>query len=60
MIYRFLKKLFDFFEALFGLIILAPVFLFIAILIKITSPGPVFFRQERFGKDGEIFKVCKD
>jgi len=38
---------------------LIPVFIVIAIAIKIDSPGPVFFIQERVGKDGKIFKVIK-
>lgn len=59
MIYRLFKRLFDFFGALFGLIILSPLFLIIAILAKLNSPGPIFFRQERYGKDGKIFKLWK-
>jgi len=55
----FFKRLFDIFAALFGLIILSPVFLVLAILIKITMPGPVFFRQNRVGMDARLFRMVK-
>ena len=42
-----------------GLLLLAPVFLLIALGICLESPGPVFFRQERVGKDGIPFRVFK-
>lgn len=42
-----------------GLLILSPLMGLIALLIKVTSPGPVFFRQERMGFDGEIFRMLK-
>ena len=54
------KRIFDLFFALFGLIILFPVFLIIAIFIKIRmSPGPVFFSQLRIGWHGKLFMVIK-
>jgi len=56
---RFLKRQIDLWGSLIGSIILTPFFLIIAILIKIDSPGPVFFRQKRVGKDGKIFKIWK-
>jgi len=59
MIYRTIKRLFDFCGALMGLIILSPLFLIIAFLIKLSSPGPVFFKQERYGRNGKIFKLWK-
>ena len=49
----------DFVFSLAGLIILSPVFLIVALLITVTSKGPVFFRQTRVGKDGRDFKVFK-
>ena len=55
----FFKAFFDFFLALLALIILSPVFLTIAILIKATSPGPVFFRQKRIGRKKKLFKIHK-
>ncbi len=54
-----LKRLFDIFFSLLGLIILSPALILIAILIKLNSAGPVFFRQERVGKNGRIFKIYK-
>lgn len=54
-----IKRSFDFVAALLGLIVLSPLFLVIAILIKIDSPGPVFFRQERVGKRGVAFRILK-
>lgn len=56
---KFIKRQTDFFGSLFGLIILSPLFLIIAILIKFTSLGPVFFRQKRIGQNEKIFKIWK-
>ncbi len=53
------KRLIDFFGSLMGLMIMSPVLIVIAILIKLTSKGPIFFRQERLGKNGEVFKIFK-
>ena len=49
------KRAFDAVLAAVGLVILAPVLAVIAVLIKLDSKGPVFFRQERIGKDGRPF-----
>jgi len=54
-----LKRLFDILFSIFGLIITLPLFLIISILIKAISPGPVFFRGERVGKEGKKFKIYK-
>ena len=54
-----IKRIFDFILSLVGLIILSPLFLIVAVLVKLTSPGPVFFRQERYGKNGKIFNNWK-
>jgi len=54
-----IKRLIDFIGALAGLIILSPMFLIIAFLIKTTSQGPVFFRYERVGKNGKPFYPLK-
>jgi lipopolysaccharide/colanic/teichoic acid biosynthesis glycosyltransferase len=54
-----LKRIFDFLVSLFGLIIFSPLFLIIAILIKLDSEGPVFYRGERIGKDGKPFRIFK-
>ena len=54
-----MKRLFDFFAALFGLIFLLPVFLVLAILIILDSGFPVFYRQTRVGMNGVDFKLLK-
>lgn len=56
---KFFKGLLDFILSLVATIILSPVMLIIAIAIKIDSKGPVFFFQERLGKDGKVFKIIK-
>jgi lipopolysaccharide/colanic/teichoic acid biosynthesis glycosyltransferase len=53
------KRLFDFIVALTGLIVLAPVFVVIAVLIRLDSPGPVFFRGKRVGQYGKPFDILK-
>ncbi|MBD3378162.1 undecaprenyl-phosphate glucose phosphotransferase [candidate division KSB1 bacterium] len=53
------KRLMDVAVSLFSLLIMLPVFLLLAILIKIDSSGPVFFTQKRMGKNGKIFKIYK-
>lgn len=58
--YRFIKRLFDFLASLIAVVILSPIFLIIAIAIKINDPhGPVFYTQERVGKDGRRFRMFK-
>ena len=49
------KRTLDIFGSFFGLIILSPIFLVIAVLIKIVSPGPVFFKQTRIGYGAKEF-----
>ncbi|MCA9935796.1 MAG: undecaprenyl-phosphate glucose phosphotransferase [Ardenticatenaceae bacterium] len=53
------KRLMDLFGAAFGLIFLSPLMLLVAIAIKIESPGPAFFIQERMGLDGKPFLMIK-
>lgn len=55
----FIKRLIDFFGSLIGVTIISPLFIIIALVIKMTSKGPIFFKQERLGKDGKIFKIIK-
>lgn len=55
----FLKRLIDLVGSGIGLIIISPFLIIIALLIKTTSPGPVFFFQERLGKNGRVFKIIK-
>ena len=54
-----IKRLFDIVLSAFGLLIVAPVFVIIALLIKLDSTGPVFFRQKRVGKDEVPFYIFK-
>jgi diguanylate cyclase (GGDEF)-like protein len=53
------KRIFDFFAALFGLIILSPFFAWIAFRIKRDSPGPVFYWGERTGRYNRTFRMLK-
>jgi len=53
------KRAFDMLAALVGLIVLLPFWSLIAILIKRDSPGPIFYRGTRVGKDGKLFKILK-
>ncbi len=57
--YKFLKRCFDFFVSLISLLILSPLFLILAIAIKIDSKGPVIFKQVRIGKNKKPFNVYK-
>jgi lipopolysaccharide/colanic/teichoic acid biosynthesis glycosyltransferase len=54
-----LKRCFDVCGAATGLLLLLPIFLFVSIWIKYDSPGPVFFRQWRVGRDGVPFRIHK-
>ena len=56
---RVVKRAFDIVASLLALIILSPVFLACAIIVKATSKGPIFYAQERIGKDGKPFKMAK-
>lgn len=54
-----LKRFLDFIASLILLILLSPILIILAILIKIDSKGPVFYRQERVTTNGKIFKIFK-
>ncbi len=53
------KRILDFFLSLVGIIIISPILVIIAILIKCSSEGPVLFKQERLGYHGKVFKILK-
>ena len=53
------KRIFDLVFTIPGLILLTPVFIIIAIWIRLDSPGPVFFRQVRVGRQGKLFRIFK-
>ena len=55
----FVKRISDIVFSALGLLVLSPLFLLIAILIRCTSKGPVIFRQERLGRDAKVFRICK-
>ncbi len=52
-------RVFDLLFSLFGLLLLIPIFLVIAIAVKISSKGPIFYKQERVGKLGKPFRLYK-
>ena len=58
-LYLLLKRIFDIVASLLGLIILSPVFIVVAIAIKATDKGPVFYKQERLTKNGKRFMIHK-
>jgi lipopolysaccharide/colanic/teichoic acid biosynthesis glycosyltransferase len=53
------KRIFDLVASTLGLLVLMPIFIVIAIIIKLESAGPVFFRQERIGQYGKPFYIHK-
>ena len=56
---RALKRPFELVASLLLVLLLSPVLLLVAVLVKLTSPGPVFFTQDRAGKDGRFFRLVK-
>lgn len=57
--YLKIKRALDIFFSIFGIIILSPLLIITSILIKLTSKGPVIFKQKRIGKDGKVFEIYK-
>ncbi len=57
--YLKIKRLLDFILALIGMIVLCPLFLILAVVIKTDSKGPVFFKQKRIGKNKRYFYILK-
>ena len=57
--YRHFKRLIDLGLAVLGLVLTWPLWVFFSVAIKMDTPGPVFFRQERLGKDGRPFEIIK-
>lgn len=54
-----IKRAFDLSASVVGLLLLSPFFAYWAARIKLDSPGPVFFRQPRVGRDGDVFEILK-
>ena len=57
--YQYIKRVLDLIMAVILMIIFLIPMIIIGILIKFDSKGPVFFKQERTGKNGKIFKIYK-
>lgn len=53
------KRFFDIYVSSFGIVLAAPVIAFTALIIKLVSPGPVFFKQQRVGLNGRVFNIYK-
>ena len=58
-IFSFFKRLFDIISSFLGLILLSWLFLIVAILVKCSSRGPIFYAQYRVGKNGKMIKILK-
>ena len=54
-----MKRLFDFVMSLIGIIVLSPIILIVALAVKLTSPGPMLFKQRRIGKNNDEFQIYK-
>lgn len=57
--YKMVKRIMDIVLSLIALVLLSPIFLIIALAIKLESKGPVFFKHTRIGKNGKIIKIYK-
>ena len=56
---RFLKASFDYAVTIPGLLLIAPLFLILALMVRLDSPGPVFYRRRVLGRDGRVFYAFK-
>ncbi len=56
---RFVKRTFDIVSCSFAVLLLSPLYLLLAILVKLSSKGPVFFKQKRVTRDGRVFEMLK-
>ncbi|HEX3047783.1 MAG TPA: sugar transferase [Bacillota bacterium] len=54
-----IKRIFDIGFSLFLLLLMSPVFLVVGIIIKLDSKGPILFKQDRLGRNGQVFKINK-
>lgn len=57
--YRYFKRLFDFISSFLLLLVISPVFITLMILIRIKLGSPIFFKQERTGRNGRHFQMIK-
>jgi len=58
-IYLPFKRVFDIFLSLLAILVFSPLYIILALLVKLTSKGPIFFKQERIGKNKKHFKILK-
>ena len=56
---RIAKRIFDIVASLMVIVIFSPLYIFTAIMVKLSSPGPIFYKQERIGKHGKPFNMLK-
>lgn len=54
-----IKRMFDFFASLIGLIVISPFFLIVCAIVMLEDHGSPFFKQKRIGKDGKVFEIIK-
>ncbi|EIW6614559.1 MAG: sugar transferase [Clostridium perfringens] len=54
-----MKRVFDFLMSLIAIIVFSPIIIIISLLVKLTSKGPIFFKQRRIGKNNEEFNILK-
>lgn len=54
-----IKQIFDFSFAFIGLLISIPIFIFVSVLVKLSSTGPVIYKQKRVGQNGKLFVIYK-
>lgn len=57
--YRFIKRTFDIISSGCGMVVLSPIIAGTALAVKLTSPGPVIFKQQRVGKNKQLFNIYK-
>ena len=53
------KRLFDIVSSFFGILILSPLFIMVSLMIKLSSKGPIIFKQERVGLNQKVFNIYK-
>lgn len=58
-LYEFIKRVIDILGSFTGLLLFSPLFIIIALIVKFTSKGPVFFSQKRVGRNGKAFDMYK-
>lgn len=58
-IYLPFKRFFDIFLSLLAIVVFSPLYIILAILVKLTSKGPIFFKQKRIGKNKKTFNILK-